>query len=505
MDFCLNEDTVDTGQIDGSLFRVSAGALLHRSGGQKMLPTSSRTRHPFGRDVRTIMEAVTTQSYAMTISLRCFLASIVLGILGLTSAKAGSTEAGAGNYGGLLRPSPGGIATNSGLVQLQLTKTGQMSGVLIWQGQRYPFRGPLTEEKPFSLVFKKKFSSIPTDLRMFLQLTLISRVVSGVLSEEQNGSTTLSLSIFLNGAPADPTLVENLRPGLRISFIDPPDPTTEGETTALAGPVLGPGVPEITGDGFVHVRVSKSKKRSTRLVGRLPDAEGAFTAGSPLRGASYAIFGSLYKKRRVQGGQVFGDVGVFNTANGVDVLSTMRWGKNPNPNTNYYPGGIDYIFSLDALTYPKVKRGALPPLLPESPSPSPLAPLAAAPYGVGPEPTRSIDARVLFRRGNISVPDGLGGFDRFFKQNIKMTPFHTRLVGPNPFHVKIQVDAFSGRFHGTFIHPVLNAKTKFRGAFQAAVLFTPGQGRGHFRPPSGPGITPLLDPLESGGVRINVQ
>jgi hypothetical protein len=442
----------------------------------------------------------------MTISLRCFLASTVLALLGLASAKALSPEEAAGNYGGILRPPSPNNPEQSGLIQLQLSKTGHVSGVLIWQGQRYPFKGPFSEDKPFSIVFPKKFSSDPIDLRMFIQLSLIDRLVGGVLSEEENGSATVSSSIFLSGAPADPAVMEKLQPGLRISFIDPPDFTDEGEEFSPAGPVLGPVAPEITGDGFVHVRVSKSKKRSTRLIGRLPDAQGTFTAGSPLRGATYAIYSSLYKKKRVQGGQVFGEVDVVVAGSTAAVLSSMQWGKASNPSSDYYPAGINRVFSLDALAYPKLKkRGALPPLLPQSPSPAPLAPLAAAPFGVGPEPTRSIDAKILFRRGNLSFPDGAGGFDRFFKQNIKMNPFHTRVVGENPHRVKIHVDAFSGRFRGSFIHPLLGAKTKFRGAFQSAVLFTPGQGRGHFRPPSGPGIAPLAEPLESGGVRINLN
>jgi hypothetical protein len=235
------------------------------------------------------------------------------------------------------------------------------------------------------------------------------------------------------------------------------------------------------------------------MIGKLPDADGAFTAGSPLRGASYTVFSGLYKKLKKQSGQLFGDANVFDNGNAnPDFFSSLRWGKAADPDSNYYPSAIDRIFSLNAAIYPKIKRGQLVPLLPQ-PSPAP------SPYGVGPEPTRSIDARILFRRGNIKIDDGLGGTERFFKQNIKMTPFHTRVVGENPYRVKIQVDAFSGHFRGSFMHPLINSKTKFRGAFQAAVLLAPGQGRGHFRPPSGPGITPLAEPLESGGVRINLN
>jgi hypothetical protein len=433
--------------------------------------------------------------------LRIPLALLILFLAGLAS-EATASEEGAGNYGGILQPSLIEPPENSGMIQLQLSKTGVATGVLIWQGQRYPFKGEFNASKPLDLSFNKKLSSIPGELRVFMELFSVSRFVSGIFSENQSGSQIFATSIGLNGALPDPTLVEDLKPGLRISFIEPPDPTTEGEGITMLGPSPGPAIAEIPGDGFVHVRISKSKKRSSRLVGRLPDASGAFSAGSPLRGTNYTVFSSLYKKHRRQGGQLFGDANVFDTGNAVNYTSNLRWGKAENFDSLYYPGRFDYLLSLDAVPYPKLKRGALVPLLPQPPSP---APLPAAPYGVAQEPTHAIDARILFRRGNISVPDGLGGFDRFFRQNIKMTPFHTRVVGDNPYRVKIQVDAFSGRFHGSFMHPVLNARTKFRGAFQAAVLLIPGQGRGNFRPPSGPGIVPLAEPLESGGVRINLN
>lgn len=413
----------------------------------------------------------------------------------------GSPDGSAGNYGGVLQPaSPSDPISNSGLIQLQLSNAGAMSGVVIWQGKRYPFKGKLADGSSFQKIFPKKLSSEPVDLSLFLTLSTPSRFIFGTLSENVSGSPETSVPVSLNGAPADPVLIEKLRPGLRISFIEPPDATNEGEDSfpvATGISELGaPAVTEITGDGFVHVRISKSKKRAARMIGRLPDASGVFTAGSPLRGSSYAVFSSLYKKNRRQGGQLFGNAGVSEDGDSADLTSSFRWGKDAEPDSKYYPNPFNLSFNLDAVQYPKLKPHALVPLLPQTSTTLALA----APYGAFPEPTRSINARILFRRGNIDV-----GGERFFKQNIKITPFHTRVVGDNPYRVKIQVDAFSGRFRGTFMHPVLNAKTKFRGAFQASILFTPGQGRGHFRPPSGPRIAPLAEPLESGGVRINVN
>jgi hypothetical protein len=433
--------------------------------------------------------------------LRHSLASLLLVISVGGLAETRTLADAAGNYGGVIEPTPSDPPSNSGLIQLQLNATGFMSGVLIWQGQRYPFKGELTESKPFAKTFQKKLSSVSGEVSISLNLSASSLFIFGNLTDD-TGGLIFSLPINLSGAPPDPVLMEKLRPGLRISFIDPPNPTTEGEEPLAAEPELGPTAAEIPGDGFVHVRISKSKKRASRLVGKLPDAQGVFTAGSPLRGTTYTVFSSLYRKLRRQGGQLFGNANVFDVGDQPpDFTSTLRWGKDPDLNSAYYPSAFNLFISLNAVPYPKLRRGSLVPLLPE-PSPSPIA---AAPFGIATEPTRSIDARILFRRGNISLPDGLGGMVRYFRQNIKMSPFSTRVVGENPYHVKIQVDAFSGRFHGSFIHPVLDAKTRFRGAFQAAVLLTPGQGRGHFRPPTGPRIIPLLEPLESGGVRINVN
>jgi hypothetical protein len=173
--------------------------------------------------------------------------------------------------------------------------------------------------------------------------------------------------------------------------------------------------------------------------------------------------------------------------------SQPRWGKRQNFDPQFYSGGIDRGVFLDAVPYPKVKRGDLVPLLP---SPN---------LTIRFEPTRSISARITFRRGNIRVSNTSGGTDRFFRVNLSIGPFSSKVVGSNPYRVKMKVDAFSGRFHGNFMHPVLNVKTKFEGAFQASLLLVPGIGRGNFRPVVKDPIVSLDEPLESGGVTVSVN
>src|SRR5262245_2547559 len=103
------------------------------------------------------------------ISLRKYLASSLFALMGISSALAGSPENPSGNYGGVLAPaSPSDPPSNSGLVQLQLSHSGLMTGVLIWQGQRYPFKGKLSDGTFFERTFKKRLSSIPTDLAILL-------------------------------------------------------------------------------------------------------------------------------------------------------------------------------------------------------------------------------------------------------------------------------------------------------------------------------------------------
>jgi hypothetical protein len=89
--------------------------------------------------------------------------------------------------------------------------------------------------------------------------------------------------------------------------------------------------------------------------------------------------------------------------------------------------------------------------------------------------------------------------------DLAIAPFSSKVAGSNPYQVKIKVDAFSGRFRGSFMHPVLNVKTRFEGAFQSSLLLVPGIGRGNFRPIVKDSTVPLNEPLESGGITISVN
>jgi hypothetical protein len=408
----------------------------------------------------------------------------------LNPAQAGSFIGAAGNYGGVIDPGIGGDPGNSGLVQIQLKESGTFSGALIWQSQRYALKGRLEGDGSFSKVFTKKGAESGGQLTLSFTLSAATLSIAGELKDEPTGSSPVVIQFNLTGAPPDSALAIQLQPGTRISFIDPPDPSNEDETeTAATAPLPGPAPAPIPGDGFSVVTLGKTASRAARLVGRLPDYDGAYSAGSPLRGGDYSVFSSLYKKKKAVGGQLFGKATVQNNGDPTPQFqSQLRWGKRQNFDPDFYSGGIDRGVFLDAVPYPKVKRGALVPILPG-----------------GSEPTRSINARMTFRRGNIRLSNTTGGTDRFFRVNLAIAPFSSKVAGSNPYQVKIKVDAFSGRFRGTFMHPVLNVKTKFEGAFQSSLLLVPGIGRGNFRPFVKDSTVTLNEPLESGGVTVSVN
>jgi len=142
---------------------------------------------------------------------------------------------------------------------------------------------------------------------------------------------------------------------------------------------------------------------------------------------------------------------------------------------------------LDAIPYPEVKRGALPPIIP-----------------VGADPVNVINARLTFRRGNIRIPNNSGGNDLFFGVDVAISRSGTQVIGSNPNRVTMQVNARTGGFRGTFLHPVFKVKTIFQGAFQSAVALAPGVGRGSFRPVLDSSIVATLsEPLVSGGVTVS--
>jgi uncharacterized repeat protein (TIGR03803 family) len=331
-----------------------------------------------------------------------------------------------------------------------------------------------------------EFKNAQAQFTVSLTLDQNSLTMSGQLTDISPGGASFALPFVLDGAPPSPALTEAYQPGTRISFIVPPDPSTDSDkepppTTTALDPV------PIFGDGFMQVTIGAAADRPVRVVGRLPDYDGACSAGSPLRGASYTLFSSLYRTQKMYGGQLFGKATVALAGDGASFESDLRWTKRQGYDPDFYFDKIDRAVHLDAVPYPVVKRGGLPPIIPS-----------------GSEPVNTINARLTFRRGNIRIPNDSAGNDLFFGVDVAISRFGTRVVGSNPHRVTMHVNPRTGGFRGSFVHPVFKVKTEFEGAFQSAVALTPGIGRGSFRPVvDSSTLATFTEPLVSGGVTVS--
>jgi len=233
--------------------------------------------------------------------------------------------------------------------------------------------------------------------------------------------------------------------------------------------------------------VGKTAQRFARFVGRLPDYDGACSAGSPMRGANYTLFSSLYERQKTAGGQLFGLATVAAIGDSASLESNLRWGKPEGFDPGFHFDKIDRAVHLNAVPYPDLKRNALLPLVPS-----------------GSEPAGAINATLTFRRGNIRIPNTSGGNDLFFGVDIAISRSGVQVIGPNPHRVTMQANARTGGFRGTFVHPVFKTKTKFEGAFQPALPAANGIGRGSFRPVVDDSVlVTLTEPLVSGGVTVS--
>jgi hypothetical protein len=159
----------------------------------------------------------------------CILASIGVAVGWSAVSQAGSFIGAAGNYGGVIDPGSEGDPANSGLVQIQLKETGSFSGAFIWQNQRYAVKGRLDDSGTFSRTFAKKATETEAQLTFSFTLSTATLSISGELKDEPTGASPIVIQFELTGAPSDSALAIQLQPGTRISFIDPPDPSTEGQ------------------------------------------------------------------------------------------------------------------------------------------------------------------------------------------------------------------------------------------------------------------------------------
>lgn len=389
-----------------------------------------------------------------------------------------------GDYGGLLE-GPTNSPDDSGILTVQLRDSGMATIRLIWQGQVYPIKA--TFDTDGNLIRKVKKKNVTTDTEMDLVCVLDAggRNIGGVL----NDPTALGGGFILSGAVPDPALTTQLEPGLRMSFIDP--------LASPAAPEAGPSpAPDVAEDGFAVVTIGKTARRSTRFVGGLPDST-KFSAGSPLRGAKYALRSGLYSQPRGggSGGQVLGLGDVSSTtmapAEGRDprgisgtaaqLIAGFRWHKKTGIQTRSYPGGIDQRVDLDTVPYARSSDARF--MLTGQRLPA--------------------NATLRMQNGNLGTRAENPGPNPI-TVNMNISFLGARIVGPNPHKVKISVNPLTAKFAGSFKHPDTEELMRFKGAFRSFFGVVPGEGRGNFLS-RGSGRSP--DPAEarSGSVRISVN
>lgn len=421
------------------------------------------------------------------IAARTFLLiSTVVSLLAQPCLAAGRGFPGAGgDYGGAIEAEDSTpdaeIAAASGAARVILSNAGSATVNLVWRNQTYAFKSRFLRDAPGDEIHGtlsrtvarkgREGGETPESLQIVLKLTADVRKIDGTLTEQpEGGSPGSPVEFALSGAVADPLLLQQLEPGIRTSFINPPSTTTPSEAAAGMS-----SEPPVEAEGFAVISLGNTNRRNGRFIGRLPDNE-KFSSGSPLRSTSYVVRSPLYKggARVTPGGQVLGNAtaaassmaphetrGISGTA--ADLLAALRWHKRRqhpgSPPYNAYSGGFDHRLQLDGREY-RFPAGADRRLVP---------------IGLNTSGPRS--------EANATITMTNGNFDGVVQVPVNITIFGVRILSPNPIGLKMAVNARKGQFSGSFKHPAHPPgarRVAFSGAFQSPQGFTPGEGRGNF-------------------------
>ncbi len=421
-----------------------------------------------------------------------------LGLLASASRAADPLFPGAGgDYGGLLEADAGGDPDNSGILTVGLRDSGAATLKLVWKGQVYSLKAPFNAAGVLSRKLTKKATTDGTELDLFCALNADTRTISGTLTDPTaDAGASLARGFALSGAVPDPLVTEQLTPGLRMAFIDP--------TAPAAAPENGATPTTISEDGFSLVTVGRTARRSSRFVGNLPDAT-KYSAGSPIRGAKYALRAGLYSQKKLGSGGQFlgsGDVAATSAASAeardtrgisgsaASLIAAFRWHKKKGGTggiaTKSYPGGLDQRVELDTLGYTGGRD------------------LSFVLTGT---PNVQRNATLRMNNGNLGTRADVPGPNPI-TVGLNVTIFGAKIVGANPHKVKLRVNPRTAQFTGSFKHPDTSETMTFRGAFRSFFGVVPGEGRGNFLSsgPTPPRGTPR-DPAaaRSGSVRIVVN
>lgn len=355
-----------------------------------------------------------------------------------------------GNYGGIIAAGPSDDPNDSGILTVVLTEGGGSSLALVWQGQTYALKGTFTGDSTSGTLIKtfpkKTPATAGTKLTLNCNLDPSSRTITGVVSDPEANSGVFSL----DGNPADPALVAQLEPGLRMAFMD--DPVAQNTSFSLPP----------KGNGFALVAISRSSKRQSRTAGRLPDDQ-PYATGSPLRSRSYALRSGLYGQGpgKAAGGQVLGNSDLSTNAapeNGAaprslaSFIAALRWHKKPGlTKTTAFPGGFDGRVGLDTTGYTSDKDPR---------------------FVLSGQRTNLSNAKLRITGGPLASDIIL---------SVNVTIFGVKIIDANPHRVSIALNPRAAQFSGSF-RPDSGAmqRVPFHGALRSFFGIVPGEGRGTF-------------------------
>ncbi len=390
-----------------------------------------------------------------------------------------STQQVAGTYSGLIGASDGN-GTDSGRLDVTLTRTGALSGSFKWQGQLYSFKdgalqsdGSLTKSTP-------KIDGAGAVLTFRLQLDPVTKVLTGTLTDDSTIPATVAHAEVTGTALLEAADLPT--PGLYSAYIDP-------GTVSAAPAEAGAALVLPRGLGFSQITVAgkqTSRSRPARVVGRMPDdqpfSSGARALIKALRAAAgkvkYPLYvDNLYPKvrnasgRMTSGGVVSGDLG-FTQGSDSRFDSALNWERLPNTRAARFGGGIrGLVAALNAVKYGKPPPGNLPAGIIQNGS--------------------VFNAKIELREGDLANPivhplriSRAGNLPA----TVLVEPQNRAL---NTQKLRLSINVSTGTFSGKFVHPhdATAAKppmTSFRGVFKKQ------DGRGAFTGPTNTGRVVIL-------------
>lgn len=331
--------------------------------------------------------------------------------VGLAGFNGGSDffPAARGIYNGLIAPEGDVVPERSGYFRVSISSHGSLSGYFVIGGDRVPLRGWFNAQ---GLAGFSIYRRVWDDCHCFLELMLVWTVELNLVanSDELHGT-------FVNERRGGwETTLYGLRAGYALSRDTAPQ---AGRYTLRLPGSVDPAVAP-PGDGFGAVSVNA--RGMVSMSGALPEAtkvvdsaylsvDGYWPMYIPLNDGHGLLFGWL----QFYGGELTGD---------------LTWQKPSREDRTFYPEGFGGTINA---------RGGL----------YTVAPGASSPF--------------TWTQGQLQVSDGnVGGIlanEVEFRSPSAITAGGDDLLG-----FRLKVNARTGLFNGSFLHPISRRKTAYAGA-----------------------------------------